>query len=369
MTDSNRRSFLKTAGAGLAAGAATAITGAPAIAAELPNVRWRLASSFPKSLDTIYGGAEYLADRVRKLTNGKFNIQVFASGEIVPGLKVLNAVQDGTVECGHTASFYYIGLNKAFTFDISVPFGLTARQQNAWMYYGGGLQLMREFFSNYNIVNFPGGNTGCQMGGWFRREINSLADLKGIKMRVGGLAGEIMGKFGLVPQQIAAGDLYPALEKGTIDAAEWIGPYDDEKLGLYKIAKHYYYPGWWEAQTQLSFYVNAKEWAKLPKLYQEIFASVAAETNIHMMAEYDHKNPQAIVRLLGLGVKLHRFPVDVMTACQKAAFELYEDEAGKNQAFKKIYTHWNKYRVQVQRWHSLAEATMENFLYTSGTRR
>jgi TRAP-type mannitol/chloroaromatic compound transport system substrate-binding protein len=368
MANEKRRSFLKKAGAGVAAGAVTAITGAPAIAAE-PAVRWRLASSFPKSLDTIYGGGEYLAERVRQLTEGKFDIRVFAGGEIVPGLQVLDAAQSGTVECCHTASYYFVGKNKTFAFDCAVPFGLTARQQNSWMYFGGGLQLLREFFATYNVVNFPGGNTGTQMGGWFRKEIKTLADLKGIKMRIPGFGGEIMAKMGVIPQTLAGGDIYPALEKGTIDATEWVGPYDDEKLGFYKVAKNYYYPGFWEPETQLSFYVNAKEWAKLPKVYQEAFISAAAETNINMMAEYDFKNPRAILSLLAQGVKLHRYPQDVMVAAHKIAFELYEEEAGKNPAFKKIYTEWLKFRSQVQRWHGLAEHTMENFLYTTGARR
>src|SRR5436190_4446046 len=365
MTDSKRRSFLKTAG-GVAAGAV--LTAAPAIAAD-PSVRWRLASSFPKSLDTLFGGAEYFCQRVSALTDGKFEIRPYAAGEIVPALKVLDAVQDGTVECGQSASYYYVGKNKAFAFDCAIPFGMTTRQQNSWMYYGGGLQLMRDFFAEFNIVNFPAGNTGTQMGGWFRKEVKSAKDLKGIKMRIPGFGGEIMAKLGVIPQTLAAGDIYPALEKGTIDATEFVGPYDDEKLGFYKVAKHYYYPGWWEPETQISAYANAKEWAKLPKQFQEAFASAAAESNVRVVAEYDQKNPEALLRLVSQGVKLHRFPQDMMVAAQKAAFDLYDEEAGKNPAFKKIYTDWLKFRGPVQRWFGLAEATMENFMYTAGAKR
>jgi len=243
-----RRSFLKKAGLALAAGTATA---APGIAsAQSPAISWRMALSWPKSLDTLYGGVEFLAKRVSDATGGKFNIKIFAAGEIVGGLQVLDAVQNGTVECGHTATYYYFGKDPTFAFSASIPFGLNARQQNAWMRHGGGIELMREFFKDHNCYNIPCGNTGAQMGGWFRKEIKTVADLKGLKMRMGGTAGLVLTKLGVVPQMIAGGDIYPALEKGTIDAAEFIGPHDDEKLGLNKVAKFYYYPGWWEGSAQ-----------------------------------------------------------------------------------------------------------------------
>jgi len=354
-----RRDMIKGAGAGLLAGAFSS-----ARAAELPTIHWRLASSFPKSLDTIYGGAEVLAKRLDEITGGKFQIRVFAGGEIVPGLQVLDAVQNGTVECGHSASYYYVGKNKTFAFDCAIPFGLTSRMQNAWMYHGGGLQLMREFFKGYNIVNFPGGNTGTQMGGWFRKEIKKLADLKGIKMRIPGIGGEVMSKLGVIPQTLAGGDIYPALESGAIDATEWIGPYDDEKLGFFKVAKNYYYPAWWEGSTQLSFYVNSKKWAELPPAYQAAFEAAAAEANVGMQALYDVKNPAALGRLVHEGVKLHPFPQEMMVAARKAAFEIYDAEAAKNPAFKKVYTEWKKFRDNEIQWFRVAEVSYENFLYS-----
>jgi len=354
-----RRDMIKGAGAGLLAGAFSS-----ARAAELPTIHWRLASSFPKSLDTIYGGAEVLAKRLDEITGGKFQIRVFAGGEIVPGLQVLDAVQNGTVECGHSASYYYVGKNKTFAFDCAIPFGLTSRMQNAWMYHGGGLQLMREFFKGYNIVNFPGGNTGTQMGGWFRKEIKKLSDLKGIKMRIPGIGGEVMSKLGVIPQTLAGGDIYPALESGAIDATEWIGPYDDEKLGFFKVAKNYYYPAWWEGSTQLSFYVNSKKWAELPPAYQAAFEAAAAEANVGMQALYDVKNPAALGRLVHEGVKLHPFPQEMMVAARKAAFEIYDAEAAKNPAFKKVYTEWKKFRDNEIQWFRVAEVSYENFLYS-----
>src|SRR5438874_11454294 len=241
-----RREFLKSAGIGTAAGAALLAAEAGAQSGGLPAVNWRMAASWPKSLDTLYGGADLISKRVAAATGGKFNIKVFAAGEIVGGLQVLDAVQNGTVECGHTAAYYYFGKDQTFAFGTAIPFGLNARQQYAWYYHAGGLELMREFYKEYNVVNILAGNAGAQKGGWFRKPIKSVADLKGLKFRIGGTGGTVLTRLGVVPQQIAGGDIYPALEKGTIDAAEWVGPYDDEKLGFYKVAKNYYYPGWWE---------------------------------------------------------------------------------------------------------------------------
>ncbi|ARU31461.1 ABC transporter substrate-binding protein [Sulfuriferula sp. AH1] len=357
-----RRDFIKgAAGAGLAGVAA--IAPSLAIAADAPVISWRLASSFPKSLDTIYGAAETLSKRVAALTNGKFQIRVFAGGELVPGLQVLDAVQNGTVECGHSASYYYVGKDMTFAFDCAVPFGLTARQQNSWMYAGGGMQLMRDFFKKYNIVQFPGGNTGTQMGGWFRHEIKSMADLRGLKMRIPGLGGKIMARLGAVPQTLPGGDIYPALERGALDAAEWVGPYDDEKLGFYKIAKHYYYPGWWEGGPQLSFMVNMQKWNALPEVYRQAFEVAAAEANMMMLAQYDAKNPPAMMRLVQQGVKIHAFPKDVMLAARRAAFEIFDEEAARNPAFRTIYIEWKKFRDSEIQWFKVAEAPYENFLY------
>jgi TRAP-type mannitol/chloroaromatic compound transport system substrate-binding protein len=355
-----RRAFLKGTGASLGL-AATAL--APKAFADGPAIRWRLASSFPRSLDTIFGAADLLSDRLHKITGGKFQVRVHAGGELVPGLQVLDAVQQGTVECGHSASYYYVGKNMAFAFDCALPFGLTARQQNAWMYFGGGIQLLRALFRKYNIVQFPGGNTGVQMGGWFRKEIKSLADLRGLKMRIPGIGGQIMAQLGAVPQTLAGGDIYPSLERGAIDAAEWVGPYDDEKLGFHKIAKNYYYPGWWEGGPQLSFYVNSAKWNELPEAYQQAFETVCAEANANMLAEYDYKNPPAMMRLVKEGVKLHAFPRDLMTAARNAAFRMYDLEAAKNPDFARIYGEWKRFRDSEIQWFRVAESSYENFLY------
>ena len=356
-----RRAFLKKATVGLAAGAVAA----PAIAQSQPAIQWRLTSSFPKSLDTIYGAADIISKRVAESTDNRFLIRVFSAGEIVPGLQVLDAVQNGTVECGHTAPYYYIGKDPAFAFATALPFGLNARQQNAWMYYGGGLEAVADLFKDYGCIQFVSGNTGAQMGGWFRKEIKSVNDLKGLKFRIGGLGGTVLAKLGVVAQQIAGGDIYPALERGTIDAAEWVGPYDDEKLGLHKIAKFYYYPGWWEGGPQLSTIVNLKKWAELPKAYQSAFEAACAEANVHMLARYDAKNPEALRRLVAGGAQLRAFPRPVMEASLKAANELYAELAQKSAHFKRIYEGWSRFRSEQFLWFRVAEAGYDNFVFSS----
>jgi len=260
-----RRDFIKVTGIGVA-GAAT--IAAPAIAQSMPEIKWRMTTSWPKSLDTLHGGAEIMAKVVGEATDNKFQIQTFSAGEIVPGLQVLDAVQNATVEMGHTATYYYYGKDATFTFGSSIPFGPDMRLNQAWYTIGGGREALNEFFKNYNIISLLAGNTGCQMGGWFRKEVTTVDDLKGLKFRIGGFAGRVLQKLGCVPQQLAGGDIYPALEKGTIDGAEWVGPYDDEKLGFYKVAPHYYFPGWWEGGPMLLAIVNLDKWNALPKSYQ-----------------------------------------------------------------------------------------------------
>jgi TRAP-type mannitol/chloroaromatic compound transport system substrate-binding protein len=305
-----------------------------------------------------------MAKRVSEATGGKFQIQVFAAGEIVPGPGVMDAVKDGTVEMGHTASFYFFGKDPTFAFDCAVPFGMTMRQLDAWMRHGNGGKLMGEFFAKSNIVSIPCGNTGTQMAGWFRKELKTVEDLKGLKMRIGGYAGAVMSKLGVVPQQIPGGDIYPALEKGTIDASEWIGPYDDQKLGFNKVAKFYYYPGWWEGGTTLSAYINAKKFAELPKEYQVILQDACAEAHADMMAKYDAKNPTALKQLVGSGTQLRPLPKEIMDASYKAAMELYAETSAKNADFKKVYDDYKKFMDDQNLWHRIAEASYSNYMYS-----
>ena len=353
-----RREFLKAAGVGMTASAVAA----PAIAQSMPEVKWRLAASWPKSLDTLFGGCEYFAKRVSEITDNKFQIQVFAAGELVPGLQVLDAVQNGTVEMGNTALYYYWGKDPAFTFGTALPFGLNARQMNSWLRFGDGADLLNDLLKNFNCTGVAAANTGAQMGGWFRKEIKSIDDLKGLKMRIGGFAGTIVAKVGLVPQQLAAGDIYPALEKGTLDACEWVGPYDDEKLGFYKVAKYYYYPGWWEGCGQAHNITNLAKWNELPKNYQSAILTASGDAWEWVIGRYDYNNPPALRRLLSQGVLLRAFPQDVMEACYKAAIEIYADLSKTNPHFKKLYDSLVAYRGDSLVWLQVAELSFDSFM-------
>jgi TRAP-type mannitol/chloroaromatic compound transport system substrate-binding protein len=360
-----RRQFIKTAGVSLAASAAVA---APAIAQSMPELKWRLTSSFPKSLDTLWGAAETFSKYVAEATDNKFQVSPFAAGEIVPGLQAMDAVGAGTVECCHTAAYYYVGKDPTFPLFCAVPFGLNSRQQNAWFYDGGAQKLMDEFTKKFNVVSLLGGNTGCQMGGWFRKEIKEVSDLNGIKMRIAGLAGNVMQKLGVVPQQLAGGDIYPALEKGTVDAAEWVGPYDDEKLGFYKVAPFYYYPGWWEGGTTNHFMFNIPKWEELPKAYKAVVTAAAGYANVEEQAKYDSRNPGALKRLVGAGAQLRPFSQSILEACLKAANEVYADISSKNPDFKKVYDNMLAFRNDEYLWWQVAEYTFDTFMIRSRPR-
>ncbi|HEX9731049.1 MAG TPA: TRAP transporter substrate-binding protein [Thermoanaerobaculia bacterium] len=364
----NRRKFLTQTLTGVAGAGAVAACGGPREGTgpavhTRRSVTWRLASSFPRGLDTIFGATEVLAERVEAMTEGQFRIRVYPMGEIVPGLAVMDAVQQGSVQVGQTASYYYIGKNPALAFDACVPFGLTSRQQTAWLTQGGGLDLMNELFADFNVLTFPAGNTGAQMGGWFKREIRGVADLQGLKMRIPGLGGEVMSRLGATVQVLAGGDIYPALERGAIDATEWVGPYDDEKLGFHKIARYYYYPGWWEPGPSLSYHVNRSAWDKLPAAFQEIFRSAASESATVMQARYDQRNPAALARLAREGIEIRPFPDELMLAAEKASFDMLEEQAAADPAYAKVYAAWKRARAESYRWFGTAELAYASFAF------
>ncbi|QNK71964.1 TRAP transporter substrate-binding protein DctP [Variovorax sp. PAMC28562] len=353
----NRRSLIKNAGiAGiLAAGIA------PAVHAQAA-VRWRCASSFPKSMDTIFGTSEVFVKRVSDMTGGRFQISMHASGELIPAFGVVDGVQSAAVEMAYTAPYYFYGKDPAFCLGCSVPFGMNTRQQNAWMYEGNGMKLMRAFYAKYNIINLPGGNTGAQMGGWFRKEIKSIADLKGLKFRTNPFAGKVLEPFGVIAQSTSGADLFPALDKGTLDGVEWVGPYDDQKLGFNKVAPFYYYPGWWEGSAEIDFYINNKAWEGLSAEYKAIVEAAAAQANLSMTAKYDAKNPIALKQLVDSGTKLRPFSQDVMNAAFKSARQIYSDLNHSNPEWKKIYPDWVKFLGDENAWFRYAEGTFDRFM-------
>ena len=329
----------------------------------LPAVQWRMATSWPKSLTTIFGGAETVCQRVAEMTDNRFTIIPYAAGEIVPGLQVLDAVQSETVECGHSASYYYTGKNPALAFGTSVPFGLSSQQQNAWLYHGGGLAEMQKLYADFNAINFPAGNTGAQMGGWFKKDIQSLSDLQGLKMRIPGLGGKVMSRLGVNVQVLPGGEIYLALERGAIDAAEWVGPYDDQKLGLNRAAKYYFYPGWWEPGPTLDVMINRSAWQKLPTEYQEILRTAAQEANLNMLSQYDALNREAMGQLLAGGTQLVAYSPEILQSAQKSSFELYEEIALENSSFRQVFDQWKQFRQQIFQWNAINILSYEDFAW------
>ena len=359
----DRRHFFTKAGA-VSAGAVAATTGLamPAIAQSQPKITWRLASSFPPGLDTIYGGAETLSRYLSEATDGNFVIDVFGAGELVPPFEVADAVSAGTVEMAHTVCYYFWGKDPTWAALASIPFSLNSRGMNAWYYYGGGLELSNEFFATNNIVGYPCGNTAAQMGGWFRKEINTVADLEGLKFRVGGFAGSVLQKLGVIPQQLAGGEIYQALEKGTIDAAEWVGPYDDEKLGFQKVAPYYYYPGWWEGGPTVHALINKQKWEELTPAYQSLLKTACQATSADMLAKYDFVNPTAIKQLVGAGAQLRPFSQEIMEASYKAANETYAEMSAANPSFKKVWDSITAFRKDHYLWSQIAELNYDQFM-------
>ncbi len=335
---------------------------APAVGQE--TVEWQMSTSWPAALDTIDGGATTVAARVSAMTGGLFQIEVFEAGEIVPGLEVLDAVQQNTTQAGHSASYYYVGKDPTFGFATSVPFGLNAQQQNAWLYYGGGMEALAPLFEEYGVVAFPAGNTSAQMGGWFKREVSTLEDMQGLKFRIPGLGGQVMERIGVTVQALPGGEIFLNLQTGAIDAAEWVGPYDDEKLGLYDAAEFYYYPGWWEPGPTLDAYVNIDEWNSISTEYQEIFKSACYEANIDMLAKYDARNGDALNRLINEnGVQLRRYSDEILSAARDAAFELYDERAADSETFRTVYEQWQQFRDQIYAWHRINELSFSVFNY------
>jgi TRAP-type mannitol/chloroaromatic compound transport system substrate-binding protein len=353
-----RRNFLRTAALGLG-GAALAT---PALAQCRTEVRWRMATGVAGNLDALRGAAEFLGRRVEALTGGAFRIDVRPADEIAPGTAVLDAVASGTVPIGFAAGRHDTGRDPALVFDAALPFGLNSRQRSVWMQHGGGRELMQRVFADHGVVPLPAGNTGPQMGGWFRKEIGSVQDLNGLKVRVAGVAGDILTKLGAVPQRIADADLRSALERGAVDAAEWGSPQDDLRLGLHKAARYYYYPGIWGSSTQASCYVGRRAWEQLPQEWQAVLEAASAETGLWLAARCDADNAAALTRLVAEGALLRPYPLDILKAAYRATREHLEALAARDPRFGTVYASWTRFRDSQRMWFGVAEQSYDRFL-------
>jgi TRAP-type mannitol/chloroaromatic compound transport system substrate-binding protein len=349
-----RRDFLKKAGTGAAGvaalGACGGGEGGEAVAGQSggidgPRVNWRLATSFTPTVDLLHGAGVRVAQRVEELTGGNFTMRVYAAGEIVPGLQVMDAVMQGTIQCGVSPGYYYIGKNPALAFDTAIPFGLSTRQQYAWMMHGGGLELLNDIYADFGIISFPCNSTGGQMGGWFREPVNSISELSGLRFRIPGIGGEIMSRLGVTVQNLAQPEIYPALERGAIDATEWVGPYDDEKLGFYQVAQHYYYPGWWEPGVTMGLLISLDAYNELPAAYQEVLKAVCGETFADRLAAYDNANPLALQRLVNdHGVQVHAYSDDIMDAAWRESNAYLEEQSAADESFRRVYDSYRQFR-------------------------
>jgi len=330
-----------------------------------PEVEWDMTTSWPAGLATLYGaednnsGALAFARNVGLLTGGKFTINTFQAGDLAGALEVVDVIQAGAVQAGHTASYYYRGKGETFAFGTAIPFGLTFRQQASWLWENGGLEAMRSYYAdNFNLINFPAGSTGVQMGGFFNKEINSLDDLQGLTMRIPGLGGAVMSALGVNAQVLGGGEIAQALQTGSIDAAEFVGPYDDNNLGLGEAGEFYYYPGWWEPGATLDVFVSLDAYNELPDSYKTALELAAKLSYLDMMAFYDRVQPIALQELIAQGVKLRPFPDDVMDAAKAETEKLLDGFAAEDEAFAAVLGPWREYRDRVGAWHGTAELEM-----------
>lgn len=358
---SQRRGFLTKAGAGVAAGAG-ALLAAPAVQAQGANVKWRLASSFPKSLDIMFISSEIISQKLSEITGGRFVIEVYEAGKIAPALGNLEPVTKGEIECAHTAPYYFYAKDPTFAIDCAIPFGMNTRALASWYYEGNGKKLLREFYEGHNIVNFPVGNTGAQMGGWYKKELKTIEDLKGLKMRIGGFGGRILAGLGGVPTQSGAAEIYGNLESGKLDAAEWVGPYDDEKLGFHRIAPFYYYPGWWEGSAQMALFVNKQAYEKLTPEFKAALEVACGYAHIRQIAAYDMNNGLALQRLIGKGTKLRAMPQPIMDAAFRESQRVYGDLVKTNPQWAKMYPDYHKFQRATVAYSRYAENTYDNFV-------
>lgn len=360
-----RRNFCKNAvlgTAGFTTVASTQSTPQPeASTPTQPTIQWRMATSWLKS-DITFGAVEELCQRVKVATNGRFVIIPYPAGEIVPPLQVFDAVKAGTVECGHTTALYYLDKNPTLIFSISVPFGLTTYQQNAWLHYGGGLEIMNQLYADFGIIAFPAGAVGIQMGGWFNKEMNSSTDFKELKIRIPGWGAQILSRFGAKVIILGGDEILAALKTGRIEAAEWRNPHDDEKLGLHRVARYYYYPGWWEPGASEDILVSRQQWQTLPKAYQQILQAAATETSLTMLAALDAANGEALKRLVEGGTQLKSYSQEILQTAYQVSVDLLEENARQDVIFREVYNKWKAFRRKIYQWNRINELSLEQFV-------
>ncbi|MEO0490017.1 MAG: ABC transporter substrate-binding protein [Cyanobacteria bacterium J06659_2] len=330
-----------------------------------PKIAWRMATSWPENLDIVFGTAQQMCTRVGELTQGNFTITAFPAGGIAPPLEILDTVQASTAECGHTAGYYYTSKNRAFAFATSLPFGLNPHQHLSWLYGAGGLELVRNIYADFGVINFPAGSTGNQMGGWFRDKVGSMSEIKGLKMRMPGLGGEVLKRIGAEAQNLPPNEILLGLERGNIDAAEWVGPYEDEKLGLNQYADYYYYPGWHEPGTTYELIVNQDAYERLPEEYRKALEVAAFEAQVTMLSKYDAVNREALQRLISSGTELTVYSEEILQGARQAANDLYAEYASQDPAFQEIYDNWNAFRQGIYRWNNVNERSFADLIFDS----
>lgn len=357
MSDTGRRDFLKKASLATAAVASVSAIGAPAVHAAEKKYRWKMVTTWPKNFPGLGTGANTLAKYITEMSGERIKVKVYGAGELVPAFECFDAVSRGTAEMGHGAAYYWKGKTEAAQFFAAVPFGLNALEMAGWIYHGGGQELWDELYGNFGLKAFAAGNTGVQMGGWFNREINTVDDYKGLKMRMPGLGGEVIRRAGATPVSLPGGEIFTSLQSGAIDATEWVGPFNDLAFGFYKAAKYYYWPGWHEPGTVLECFVNKKAYEALPKDLQLIVDNAMRAAYQDMLAEFTSKNNSSLMELVNKhGVKLKRFSDDVLLKMGQLSQEVVEEIAAKDPMSAKVYKSFNQYRKQSINWDKIGES-------------
>jgi len=356
----DRRAFLRAGTA--AAAVATPAIAAPAIAQSAPEVRWRMTSSFTKSHDTLFGACQMICRQVAEASDNKFQIQAYSAGELATSRQALDVVASGAVECAHTPLSFHISKDFTLGFGAGLPFGLNARQQQSWWTHGGGARIINAELQRFGAYGIPAGCIGVQMGAWLKRELNSLDDLKSLRFRINGMGGPIFARIGAVPFDMPHSDIIGALEHNAIDGAEFMGPYDDDRLGLARVARYNYWPCWWESAGMVHLVVNLEKWNALPNPYRVIVARACDAAQVNMLAKYDSLNPAALKRLMAAGAVIRPFPQPVMEAFYRATSEHFAEVAAKDQQFKRANDSVNAFRRDSLQWLQISDHAFDTFL-------